>query len=641
MNLAKKIKRLRQAAGLTPKQLAEQCSVPRYQISQWESGQAVPSADQLHILADIFNVSPAEFQDTEVFLNSEAAEEMPSLIEMNQKRQFRQQRQGWIAAAIVCLILAAGMGTLQLVSWIIVYPRGWEYITDWINPLLNLMLVGALTFSGSVFIKKTALRKIGAGAALFLIVGFSLQLQQALQQHPTTISLSENGRFWVVVKQDRNSGEAVLCRSRHFLYRREQEAFPYPVEGELKLQWLANDVCTITYRTTDHSIHQQIATFGDRGNPISYHNPISSISGEWIAAETAGTEWKIMTDREGIHLEKDGLQEDYAYSDCVPFGTLALALCREGQPQWSLVLGDDGILNEQDLFVEGQLILCPVAMQPTQPMNFVRNAPLPEVSFSESPEFSAEEAEVMLIEAMRQTIQTDPQLQQELPEGTMKLETRSIDPVWLSLLTLTQQAEAYRVNGVDVRMEITSVQRLAGTAEDQLLEVKTAEWAVSPGNQGAGPTGEAFAMTYRIRLMQGQEAVLAAVIHTLTDGTTGLKLTEDEPILPKNELSAHSFVSGAYDTTYMYVSRRSPAQALQFLLEQDFAEKTAVISEDGQQALLEENGNQTLWLLYDGISEDRQNYRFWLVRCEGPDWKHSDGQIWSEGEYTVAIREKA
>ena len=57
--------------------------------------------------------------------------------------------------------------------------------------------------------------------------------------------------------------------------------------------------------------------------------------------------------------------------------------------------------------------------------------------------------------------------------------------------------------------------------------------------------------------------------------------------------------------------------------------------------LLEEKGNQTLWLLYDGISEDRQNYRFWLVRCEGPDWKHSDGQIWSEGEYTVAIREKA
>ena len=409
----------------------------------------------------------------------------------------------------------------------------------------------------------------------------------------------------------------------------------------MKLQWLANDVCTITYRTTDHSVHQQIATFGDRGNPISYHNPISSISGEWIAAETAGTDWKIMTDREGIHLEKDGLQEDYAYSDCVPFGTLALALCREGKPQWSLVLGDDGILNEQDLFVDGQLILCPVAMQPTQPMNFVRNAPLPEVSFSESPEFSAEEAEITLIEAMRQTIKTDPQLQQELPEGTMKLETRSIDPVWLSLLTLTQQAEAYRVNGVDVRTEITSVQRLAGTAEDQLLEVKTAEWAVSPGNQGAGPTGEAFAMTYRIRLMQGQEAVLAAVIHILTDGTTGLKLTEDEPILPKNELSAHSFVSGAYDTTYMYVSRRSPAQALQFLLEQDFAEKTAVISEDGQQALLEENGNQTLWLLYDGISEDRQNYRFWLVRCEGPDWKHSDGQIWSEGEYTVAIREEA
>ncbi|MFQ8583591.1 MAG: hypothetical protein ACLSA6_14265 [Holdemania massiliensis] len=88
----------------------------------------------------------------------------------------------------------------------------------------------------------------------------------------------------------------------------------------------------------------------------------------------------------------------------------------------------------------------------------------------------------------------------------------------------------------------------------------------------------------------------------------------------KNELS-HSFVS-AYDTTYMYVSRRS-AQALQFLLEQDFAENG---SHQRRRATGPSGGNQTLWLLYDGISEDRQNYRFWLVRCEGPDWA-SDGQI--------------
>ena len=65
----------------------------------------------------------------------------------------------------------------------------------------------------------------------------------------------------------------------------------------------------------------------------------------------------------------------------------------------------------------------------------------------------------------------------------------------------------------------------------------------------------------------------------------------------------------------------------------------AALLHDGQQALLESDGGQTLWLLYDGIAEDRLHYRFWLVRCEGPDWLHCDGLWQSEGEYTIPIRE--
>ena len=48
----------------------------------------------------------------------------------------------------------------------------------------------------------------------------------------------------------------------------------------MKLQWLAEDVCAITYQTLDRSVHQMIATFGDRGDPISYHNMASAIQGE-------------------------------------------------------------------------------------------------------------------------------------------------------------------------------------------------------------------------------------------------------------------------------------------------------------------------------------------------------------------------
>ena len=638
MKLAENIQRRRKAAGWTQEQLAQKCAVSRQAVSKWEAGQSVPSLDKLRQLANSFGISVDELVQDDPEPEETPQTESPSLVELDQVRQTRTRRHGWTAAAIVCLIAAVGILALQIVTYTIVRARGWEYIADWISPLLNLMMVLALTLSGSVLIRTPNWRKRGLGIALVLMAGFGWQLQQAVQQRPTTISFSADGRHQVVIKQDKTTGKTVLCRSRYGLYRREKDTFPYTVERPMKLQWLAEDVCAITYQTLDRSVHQMIATFGDRGDPISYHNVASAIQGEWSLMETNAAGWKIVVDRTGIHLENGTLQEDYAYDDAVPFGTLALALCRDGLPQWTLALSEEGTLNEQDLFIDGSLILCPVAMKPTAPLNFVRTSALPDAGLFQTPDLP-EEDETPLVEAMRQTILADPTLSQPLPNGAMKLDTASTDPIWLSLLALRQRDEGYRVNGVDIRVELASVQVLAGTDADQLAEVKTNEWAVSPGNQGAGPSGEAFTMTYKLRLMRTENAVLAALMPSLEEGMSGLEPVELEPEFPTVPELAHYFVSGMYDTTYMYINRRSPAQAMQILLDEAFAQKEVVLSDDGQQALLESTGDQSLWLLYDGIAEDRLHYRFWLVRCEGPDWLHCDGQWQSEGEYTIPIRE--
>ena len=638
MKLAENIQRRRKAAGWTQDQLAQKCAVSRQAVSKWEAGQSVPSLDKLRQLANSFGISVDELVQDDPEPEETPQTESPSLVELDQVRQTRTRRHGWTAAAIVCLIAAVGILALQIVTYTIVRARGWVYIADWISPLLNLMMVLALTLSGSVLIRTPNWRKRGLGIALVLMAGFGWQLQQAVQQRPTTISFSADGRHQVVIKQDKTTGKTVLCRSRYGLYRREKDTFPYTVERPMKLQWLAEDVCAITYQTLDRSVHQMIATFGNRGDPISYHNMASAIQGEWSLMETNAAGWKIVVDRTGIHLENGTLQEDYAYDDAVPFGTLALALCRDGLPQWTLALSEEGTLNEQDLFIDGSLILCPVAMKPTAPLNFVRTSALPDAGLFQTPDLP-EEDETPLVEAMRQTILADPTLSQPLPNGAMKLDTASTDPIWLSLLALRQRDEGYRVNGVDIRVELASVQVLAGTDADQLAEVKTNEWAVSPGNQGAGPSGEAFTMTYKLRLMRTENAVLAALMPSLEEGMSGLEPVELEPEFPTVPELAHYFVSGMYDTTYMYINRRSPAQAMQILLDEAFAQKEVVLSDDGQQALLESTGDQSLWLLYDGIAEDRLHYRFWLVRCEGPDWLHCDGQWQSEGEYTIPIRE--
>lgn len=56
MNLAEKMTRLRKEKGMTQIQLAEALNVSRQAVSRWETGDAVPSIDNLRFLSDLYEV---------------------------------------------------------------------------------------------------------------------------------------------------------------------------------------------------------------------------------------------------------------------------------------------------------------------------------------------------------------------------------------------------------------------------------------------------------------------------------------------------------------------------------------------------------------------------------------------------------
>lgn len=57
MDLAKKLNSLRKEAGLSQSALAEQMDVARQTVSRWESGEVVPTLDNLRRLSELYNVS--------------------------------------------------------------------------------------------------------------------------------------------------------------------------------------------------------------------------------------------------------------------------------------------------------------------------------------------------------------------------------------------------------------------------------------------------------------------------------------------------------------------------------------------------------------------------------------------------------
>ena len=203
--------------------------------------------------------------------------------------------------------------------------------------------------------------------AVFLVLALAAALGAAAYGAGLRVSLSSSLRLAVFYKNP-STGKTVHLRGLH------AQQFPYAVQGNLKLQWLTGDVCTATYEGEDGRTHQYIATFGDRGSGNSYYYVGSALVGIWEpeGQNTAG--WRLeATDGPGgfVALENGSYRYEYEYSDCVQAGTLALALCKDGIPEWTVALGPDFEFRNGDsgsVAGGGSIVVCRVSMEKTAPL---------------------------------------------------------------------------------------------------------------------------------------------------------------------------------------------------------------------------------------------------------------------------------
>lgn len=100
MNLATKLVTLRKQKGLTQMDLAEQLNVSRQAISRWEVGVAIPSTDNLKVLAELYGVQID-------FLLNDALEETPNSSETAGNKPIARKRRMYkvVAACVLVTIL--------------------------------------------------------------------------------------------------------------------------------------------------------------------------------------------------------------------------------------------------------------------------------------------------------------------------------------------------------------------------------------------------------------------------------------------------------------------------------------------------------------------------------------------------------
>ena len=424
-----------------------------------------------------------------------------------------------------------------------------EYIIDWLPYLFFGISILMAACGLCLLLRNKKQRILCAGiTAVVLILLLSAGICTAVrpEARKSILSISPDGHM-TVLKYERSTGRVTTYQNQILWFARMSDAFPYTAEADMKLQWLEDDACAVTYQSPDDGqVHQYVMTYGDRGSGITTYYVYNVVQGGWSAEGKNTAGWELTTGPEGITVvsPSDG-EQVYEVDDCVQFGTLAIALCENGLPQWTLVLLDDCVVGDvSDVVESGTIALCKVTMEKSAPIYFTRTA-MPDGADMESTETpSKEENGEALRDRMKQTLREDPALSRYEPDayGGIRVVTDEEDIFWIARCGLEERYKLLAGNGVDVDCQILHMELLAGDSYDCAVRVKE---KITYGSDSGGGETSTSEMETTFRIMKGEGAYLLAWVGFDTDPAVGL----DAPAMAMERDTAgnedyHFFVPG-------------------------------------------------------------------------------------------------
>lgn len=242
---------------------------------------------------------------------------------------------------IIAFVVAISLFAFQMAFLFLHSQSQVEYSDDRFYYLINILfsICMALAFAFMFSIQKNG-KLVGGAIILFFAVANCAFLVIDHQQTKNILHLSPDGKHLLSIKIDRDSGKATYYRTYYYLLARPKEELPYQTTGNFKIDWLAKDIAAVTYKATDDTIHQYIATYGDRGGGKSYYYVGPSIYGHWV-----GEDREVISTKEGITVITRERSETFDWDQTVQFGTLAIVLVRDNEAAWTIALKENFVYD--------------------------------------------------------------------------------------------------------------------------------------------------------------------------------------------------------------------------------------------------------------------------------------------------------
>ena len=372
------IKELRKEKNMTQKELAEKIGLTDKAISKWERGLSFPDITMLSSLAEVFDVDVSEILNGERGKEKISKEDIEKKIEeavekVTLKKEKREKRIEILkrTVGIISCIVFAFTFLLQIGYLFVLKPRSYEYISDILFYIINeiIIITLGLIFLTLVNIKKNFIKNIITYVFLIIltIINITFMINNGFE-NKWIVEFSKDFSSELVLKKNNQTGEITYYKNTKVLFAKDKEVFSNEVEGPIKTQWLTNDICSITYKDKEGTLNEFVATYGDRGNGISYYYVTNAIVGEWQVFSQYGEETKVIVDSKGITIKKDGKEELFSYKDCKQYGTTAIVLYKNNIPCYVIALNEDCKLDEETDILEngGTITLVEVSIARTK-----------------------------------------------------------------------------------------------------------------------------------------------------------------------------------------------------------------------------------------------------------------------------------
>lgn len=278
---------------------------------------------------------------------------------MKQNKNQIRKLVGWIF-----FILAIGFFCLQM-GYLFLHKRlQVEYSDNRLFYVVNILCVILTALAIYLLLQFTKKWKwIGLGVVVLFIILHVGLLIDSNQQIKNIVSLSLDWKHVLSIKEDTNTGEAVVYRTYFAILARPKEKLPYAATEQFKVDWLAKDVAAVTYKAKDESIHQYIGTYGDRGGGGRYYYVGSSIYGNWKA-----NNMEVISNQEGITVIANRKMEKFDWDHIVQFGTLAVVLTADHQAVWTISLNENFEVHSSSAVPPtGEITLYKATMEKTEP----------------------------------------------------------------------------------------------------------------------------------------------------------------------------------------------------------------------------------------------------------------------------------